>query len=274
MSGKVVVVTGANQGLGKGLVKVLAKSLERDDVVYLTARDMVKGEAAKESLGETAAKVKVVQLDVTDTESIAKLASELKESVGTIDTFISNAAARMPADKEPATYARSVFETNNLGTRRVLDAFLPLTRERFLIVASSFGTLKHLDPSLWPIFDTDSQSMDDIDRALERYICSIERGKRLANWPEWLNVPSKVHQVALGRIAARDSKARVNSVCPGLVDTEASRPWFKDMSTAQSPDDAASHIVRLALLPIDHQDQPPTGTLCRFGNVLPWKPSP
>jgi hypothetical protein len=31
----------------------------------------------------------------------------------------------------------------------------------------------------------------------------------------------------------------VADVCPGLVDTAASRPWFDDMSTAQTPAEAA-----------------------------------
>jgi len=47
----------------------------------------------------------------------------------------------------------------------------------------------------------------------------------------------------------------INAACPGLVDTEASRPWFDDMSTAQSPDAAAADLAWLATLPVGTTDR-------------------
>lgn len=54
-------------------------------------------------------------------------------------------------------------------------------------------------------------------------------------------------------LGARDMAAQastredfVAAVRPGLVDTDASRPWFADMSKAQSPDAAAAPIVAIA----------------------------
>ena len=37
------------------------------------------------------------------------------------------------------------------------------------------------------------------------------------------------------------------ALCPGLIDTDASRPWFEDMSQAQTPAEAAAWPVELAL---------------------------
>jgi len=61
-------------------------------------------------------------------------------------------------------------------------------------------------------------------------------------WPEWINVPSKVGQVAAVRVVARERRAAdaldgtlVAAICPGLIDTEASRPWFDHMDEAQTP---------------------------------------
>jgi NAD(P)-dependent dehydrogenase (short-subunit alcohol dehydrogenase family) len=60
----------------------------------------------------------------------------------------------------------------------------------------------------------------------------------------------------------------VAAVCPGLVDTRASRPWFSDFSQAQSPDEAARAVLDLVFADLD----PATyGELVRFGRVLPWK---
>ena len=73
-------------------------------------------------------------------------------------------------------------------------------------------------------------------------------------WPRWINVPSKVAQVA--------------AVCPGLVDTRASRPWFDDYSRAQTPERAARAVLDLILA--DPPDPASYGELVQFGQVLPW----
>jgi hypothetical protein len=58
------------------------------------------------------------------------------------------------------------------------------------------------------------------------------------------------------------------ALCPGLIDTDASRPWFEDMSTAQTPAEAAAWPVELALAPTF--DPAFYGELVQFGKVLPW----
>ena len=59
------------------------------------------------------------------------------------------------------------------------------------------------------------------------------------------------------------------ALCPGLIDTDASRPWFADMSRAQTPAAAASWPVELALA--ETFDARLYGELVQFGNVLPWR---
>jgi hypothetical protein len=58
-------------------------------------------------------------------------------------------------------------------------------------------------------------------------------------------------------------------VCPGLIDTAASRPWFTDMSQAQSPSEAAEPLLELALA--ESVDAAHHGELVRFGRVLSWR---
>ena len=60
----------------------------------------------------------------------------------------------------------------------------------------------------------------------------------------------------------------IAAVCPGLIDTDASRPWFDDMSAARRPVEAAAPILDLAL----HDGPDPTryGELVRDGRVLSW----
>src|SRR4029077_1505371 len=92
----------------------------------------------------------------------------------------------------------------------------------------------------------------------------------------WLNIPSKVAQVAAVRAIAAKHRADhlssgilVMALCPGLIDTDASRPWFADMSAAQTPQEAAAWPVELALS--DSFDPAFYGELVQFGRVIPWE---
>ena len=61
----------------------------------------------------------------------------------------------------------------------------------------------------------------------------------------------------------------INAVCPGLVDTAASRPWFADMTSAQSPDQAAVDVVWLATLPAG--TTAPYSELIRHRQTIPFE---
>ncbi|MEM9241879.1 MAG: SDR family NAD(P)-dependent oxidoreductase [Pseudomonadota bacterium] len=270
------LVTGANQGLGLALVKGLARRLGPDDVVYLSARSVERGRDACRDLGQTPADIRVIQLDVTDASSIAELTAHLKTEHGGIDVVASNAAARITKDRPQAEQVRDFVATNNHGSRDLFGALEPLLRPgaRYVMVASSFGQLRNLPENLHSLFDTERLSLDDIEASMDRFVMAMEAGTAADDgWPDWINVPSKIGQVATARIAARDMTKRdktilVNAVCPGLMDTAASRPWFDDMSDALSTDDAAVPIVDLLLAPLG-QDAP-HGQLLRYGKVLPW----
>lgn len=276
--GKIALVTGANQGLGLALVRGLVADLGPDDTVYLTARDPAKGKGALESLGSTRAQLSFERLDVTDERTITDLADALGNRHGGLDIVASNAAARITKDRPQAEQARAFIETNNHGSCRLLKHLMPLLRPgaRYAIVASSFGRLSNLPPHLHPLFDTDRLSLDDIETSMDAYVEAMETGRAGKDgWPDWINIPSKIGQVATARVAARtiretrpDDDILIDAVCPGLIDTAASRPWFDDMSKAQSPDQAARAIVDLLLSP--RTPDAPNGELIQFGQVLAW----
>ena len=69
----------------------------------------------------------------------------------------------------------------------------------------------------------------------------------------------------LAREMAHTRGIWVNAACPGLVDTEASRPWFKDMSGAKSADEAAVDVAWLAMT-----TDAPYGELVQYRKVIPW----
>lgn len=273
---RVALVTGGNQGLGLALAKGLCTALGPGDVVYLTARDEGRGRAAVAAIGAVAPELRFERLDVADAGSVAAAAEAMRARHGAVDIVISNAAARIARDVDPAAQVAAFVETNNHGTCRMLEHYLPLLAAggRLVVVASAFGRLKHLPEHLHARFEADSLAA--IEAVMDGYVAAVRTGTATAEgWPEWINVASKVGQVAAARIAARmvattrpGEGILVNAACPGLVDTAASRPWFADMSKAQSPERAAVDVLWLAMLPAGTAQ--PNGELVQFRKVLSW----
>jgi NAD(P)-dependent dehydrogenase (short-subunit alcohol dehydrogenase family) len=276
--GRVALVTGATQGLGLALVESLAAGLEAEDIVYLTGRDPARLAAARASLGPGHARVLVELLDVSREEAFAETAATLVDRHGSLDIVISNAYSRVLPQDRPEQVIGGYAETNNLGTTRVLRAFAPTLGDggTLLVVASTLGTLHYLAPVLHERFD-ELETLEDVDTSVRRWLEAVQDGSALTEgWPAFINIPSKIAQVAAVRTLARqrigsDLKRGIllASICPGMIDTGASRPWF-DTSHAQTPAQAASPLVDLAIR--SSLDASLYGELIRFGQVLPWKP--
>jgi carbonyl reductase 1 len=274
---RVAVVTGANQGLGFALADGLAHQLAPNDVVYLTGHSAARIRDAAGHITAPSAAVVPAVLDVRDNAAITNFADCLRRRHGGVDIVFSNAAARLSPDRPWAEQIETFVDTNNLGTTRILRAFSTILRPggRLLVVSSDFGTLTNLPPILHGRFDTDCMTLDDVDATMLAWRDTVLNDTAADHgWPDWINIPSKVGQVAAVRILARDrrgadaqSSTLVAAVCPGLIDTAASRPWFGDMTRAQTPSQAAAHLIRLALGSFPAHAY---GELLQFGNVRPW----
>jgi carbonyl reductase 1 len=275
---RIALITGANQGLGFALAEGLAGRMRPQDLVLLTGRDQGRVAAAVDRISGATARVEGRALDVTDGHAVQDLADHLREQHGGVDIVFSNAGARMTPDRSPESQVDAVVDTYNLGAVRMLRSFAPILRPRgrFLVVASTFGTLGHLDPRLRPLFD-EATSLEDVEAVLSSWRAAVHNGTAEAQgWPRWLNVPSKIAQVAAMRVIAAERREQdlqdgtlIAAVCPGLIDTAASRPWFTDMSQAQSPSEAAEALLELALA--ESVDAAHYGELVRFGRVLSWR---
>ncbi|SDZ30468.1 short chain dehydrogenase [Amycolatopsis xylanica] len=266
---RIALVTGANQGIGYALVAELAARWSPDDLVLLTGRDAGRVAEAAASI-HGVARVEGRVLDVTDAAAIDSLAREL----GEVDVVVSNATARMSPERTQAGQADEVIAVSNGATHAMLRSFAPALRPggRLIVVASSLGTLGNLDERLHPLFD--APSLDEVEAIVEAWRTAIHDGTAAGlGWPDWINIPSKVAQVAAIRAVARERRDRdladgtlIAAVCPGLVDTATSRPWFDDFSQARTPAQAASILLDYIL-----SDRPDTyGEIVRDGEILPW----
>uniref|UniRef100_A0A3P8RK32 Carbonyl reductase 1 n=1 Tax=Astatotilapia calliptera TaxID=8154 RepID=A0A3P8RK32_ASTCA len=124
----VAVVTGSNKGIGLAIVRALCKQFNGD--VYVTSRDVGRGEEAVKTLNSEGLKPKFHQLDINDLNSIKNAAAYFKGKYDGVDILINNAGTAFKAsDTTPfGVQAEVTLRTNFFATRDVLTHFLPLVK--------------------------------------------------------------------------------------------------------------------------------------------------
>ena len=122
--GKVVLVTGANSGIGETAVSLFAAAGAR---VFGTARRQDALDAAKKRHPD----VRWVLLDVTDAAAVKAVVGAIAREAGRIDVLVNNAATFTfgPLDQSGEEMVRRQFEANVYGPIFVTQAALPALRE-------------------------------------------------------------------------------------------------------------------------------------------------
>jgi len=139
LTGKIIIVTGGNSGLGYESVKAFAaKGAE----VVLASRSLEKGEEAKNEILQALpdAKIQVLELDLGDLKSIRSFASTVKQQFSKLDVLLNNAGIMMT----PYFTTKDGFEgqngVNHLGhfalTGWLMDLILKTKGARIVNVSS------------------------------------------------------------------------------------------------------------------------------------------
>jgi len=134
---KTILITGANRGLGLELARQYTATGWQ---VIGTARTLASAEELR-GLG-----VQVMQLDVTDQESVDRLALELHDR--SIDVLINNAGIQRMAWTVPEINFDDVEQSlavNTVGPMRVTHALLPLLQrgqlKKIINITSNLGSI-------------------------------------------------------------------------------------------------------------------------------------
>jgi NAD(P)-dependent dehydrogenase (short-subunit alcohol dehydrogenase family) len=146
---KIVVVTGANTGLGFQLSLRLARTGAH---VVMACRSLQRAERARERLlGDIpAARTTVLPLDVAEMESISEFRTLFARQVGYLDLLINNAGIfGAPLSRNSAGHELHLA-TNYLGPFALTGALLPLIRERPGARIVNVGSLAHRFGTLCP----------------------------------------------------------------------------------------------------------------------------
>lgn len=113
-TGRTVLVTGANSGLGQITARELARS---GATTVITARDQAKADAAEAEIREQVpdAKVDARVLDLADLASVRALATAVAADHERLDVLVNNAGVMMPPQSQTADGFELQFGTNHLG---------------------------------------------------------------------------------------------------------------------------------------------------------------
>ncbi|MFL5836919.1 MAG: oxidoreductase [Solirubrobacteraceae bacterium] len=136
MTGRTVVVTGANSGIGRAAADALAAAGAR---VVLAVRDTTKGEAAAAAMpGNT----EVRRLDLASLESIRAFASDWQ---GELSLLINNAGVMAPPLSRTADGFELQFGTNHLGHFALTNVLIEHVTGRVVTVSSTAHRMGAID---------------------------------------------------------------------------------------------------------------------------------
>lgn len=216
---RVVVVTGGGRGIGRAIALAFAE--EGADVVIAARSDPELQDVAEEIRTHDVEALPVVT-DITDPESVAALFERAIEHFGQLDVLVNNAGVWIPGDSE--NFAVADWDTTmNVNARGAFlcaqQAYEPMAEKgdgRIVNISSVRGQEGY--PHM-AAYSASKFAMNGLTEALSR---------------EWL-----------------DDGIRVNSVCPGPVDTGYAAGEPRNDARVL-PEDVAEVTVFLASSEAEH----------------------
>ncbi|KAG9199268.1 hypothetical protein G6514_008711 [Epicoccum nigrum] len=136
LHGKTVLITGASSGIGRSCALEFARSSPQKLHLVLTARRVdrlhkLAGQITEE-LGE-GVKVHVVKLDVSKTDQVSRLWSDLPVEFSKVDILINNAGFMSGYERAPdipSSVIDDVWATNVTGLINMTQGFLNVAKKR------------------------------------------------------------------------------------------------------------------------------------------------
>ena len=187
LSGKVAVVTGASKGIGAGIAKALAA--EGAAVVVNYASSKADAESVVDAVMTAGGKAVAIQGDVTRADDAQKIIKAAIDNFGRLDIVVNNSGIYEFAPVEEITEEQfhRQFNTNVLGLLLITQAAIPHLGEGSSIINIGSGVTR-ITPPFSAVYSGTKGAVDAITGVFAR-----EFGAK---------------------------KIRVNSINPGMVETE------------------------------------------------------
>lgn len=239
---KNVVVTGANKGIGFEVAKQMA---ELGYFVYLGSRNEQKGLEAIRNLKKlNISNVELLQIDVSDLDSVKEAISKLSTKIDALDILINNAgiAGGQPQNISACetSVLKEIFNTNYFGAIQTTQLLFPL-----------------LQKSTQPVIVNVSSELGSL--AMQT---SEGRNPNWDNFPVYGSTKTALNTFTIHLAHEfRNTKFRINSVTPGFTATDLN--GFTGFKTAAQ---GAKPIVKLATI----GPEGPSGKFFKEEGEVPW----
>ena len=161
--GKVALVTGASRGIGAATATALAAQGAH---VILTARTAKDLEAVEDAIFEAGGSATIAPLDLTDGDSIARLAAAVTQRWGKLDVLILNAAmlgTLSPVSAIDGAEFASLFTLNVSAQQVMIASFDALLRKskagRLVALTSSVGATPR---AFWGAYGASKAALENL----------------------------------------------------------------------------------------------------------------
>ena len=239
-NGKVVLITGANKGLGKEIGRQLGSL---GYTVVLTARDDQASATAARELVAAGCDAHTVHLDVTKPEDIVNLVRYLEKTFGKLDVLVNNAGIALEWDGKPtdSDKIRRTLEVNLIAPYAITESLVPLLSRsddaRVINQSSMLGSLGTAE-NMW----------EQVAGFMTVGYSTSKAG---------LNMLTLIQSKTL-----KSKKIAVAAAHPGWVKTD-----LGSQAAPMEVDEGASTVVDLVTVA---RERFPHGQLVHKGERIPW----
>ncbi|KAH8682713.1 hypothetical protein BX600DRAFT_506279 [Xylariales sp. PMI_506] len=260
-SEKIVLVTGANTGIGYQIVRALFES-PGAYTVLVSGRSLFKAEQAVSNLvGEfpdSRSSAHVIQIDVESDESIEAAFQQVKERFGKLDWLVNNAGALFdPLLSSGKMTLRQVWNqswnVNTAGTQVLTSAFIPLLLEstdpRLLFITSGTSTLAGTENRSLPMNQVPVKGWPKTVLTTSNYSAyrSSKAGLNMM-MREWHRILKedgvKVHAISPGYLATGLGGSIENNKKNGAGDPTVAGGLVREVLEGRRDDDAGKVVMR------------------------------
>ncbi|MCK4464477.1 MAG: SDR family oxidoreductase [Bacteroidales bacterium] len=147
MKNKIVLITGANSGIGKATATRLAIM---GAYIVMLCRNKERGETARQDIIQTSGNnnIELILIDLTDLGSVRKAAEEIKAKYDHIDVMLNNAGGYFEKRKTSKDGYEYTFAMNHLGhfllTNLLLDELKAAVNARIINLSSDIHKKGHI----------------------------------------------------------------------------------------------------------------------------------
>eukprot|EP00966_Prymnesium_polylepis_P296761 6855799-Prymnesium_polylepis.1 len=234
----VALITGATRGVGRAILEAIAARRGEHHVLYLGCRNLSAGTALAASLGNDS--VIPVQLDVTDSASVAAAAQTIAKDGNQLDALVNNAGVLLERDGgDLASIVEPTLQINFDSVVTVTDAFITLLRDGGQIVNVSSGAGTRATGALTIATREELDAAADAS-ALRAAFTRLARDAAASEQQPGETPVYGLSKAAVNyytRLIARETpRLRVNACSPGFCRTEIAG---RDIVYTREPKDAA-----------------------------------